>query len=216
LLEEIKEYYTEKQIMEAYLGRFPLNSVSHNPFRVDNNPSCTLSWYKGELLFRDWTIGYTWDIVGVAGLKFDILSPLEDPFVTIKGKYYLIVNKMYDELVKGKEIAKLDTTFINTPTIKGDKKIEVVKRDWAKYDLDYWELPISVLEGYHIYPISYGLVGDTVVMRSSVECPTYAYYFPEYSTKEHQVWKLYSPKSRNFNKQKWLGNVKADYIFKTF
>ena len=215
LLEEILQYFTEEQVMEIYLGRSPSTTLFCNPFRVDNNPSCSLNWYKGKLILKDWSLGWEYSLVDVAGLKFGLIDPFEDTRKAT-GKYSLIVYKMYEELVKGKELPKIENKHINTK-VSEVKKVEVVLRKWDKYDLDYWELPPDVLEKHHIYPILYGLINGDTVMYSSVECPTYAYYFPEYSTNNHRVWKIYSPKAKLFpNKPKWLGNVKSDMIFKTF
>ena len=117
--------------MEFYLGRTPSTSKFCNPFRTDNNPSCTLTWYKGRLLFKDWALGYSWDIVGVAGIKLGIISPIEDSS-NMNSKYYYIIEKMYTELLNGANLPKIDT---HTITIKEKDHSLFTSKKLVKLDI---------------------------------------------------------------------------------
>ena len=204
--------------MEIYLGRSPSATKFNNPFRVDSDPSCTLMWYKNRLLLKDWALGISWGIVDVAALKYGYLQPQDNPYEALKGKYSTVVEKMHQELIWGKNLPKIDTQFSNYDSKeKKETDIKVVLREWTSFDFDYWKMTAKQLSQYHIYPIQYALVDGYSTMVSSPFNPTYGYYFPEYSTVDRQIWKIYKPKSKEFGgNKKWISNTKADHLFKTW
>lgn len=212
-LSKILDYIAEEDIMAHYLGEPLSNSTFCNPFRQDSHPSCTVSMYNGKLTFKDWSLNKSYSIVGVAGLRFGIISLLDDTYID-DVLYYQIVDRMYTELVKGKELPKLST--VREKEEKAQKSIRVEVRPWEQYDLDYWGIPKEFLSSMDIYPLAYAIVSGTVMMVNSEKCPTYGYYFREYSTKEKGVWKLYSPTALQYGKIKWLGNHSSEMVNKTW
>ncbi|MCU9611898.1 hypothetical protein OEK97_28740, partial [Escherichia coli] len=73
-----------------------------NPFRVDNKPSCTLSYYGDKLIFRDWTRYFYGNWVKVAGLYYGILDV--DNSYTNPEQYHKILEVVYKSLIQGENL----------------------------------------------------------------------------------------------------------------
>src|SRR5574343_2100825 len=110
LFKELLDTYSQEDLMVHYLDVPSLPyGVFNNPFRIDNNPSCTVGWYNGKLYFTDWSIESKpkkWGIVGVAGLRYGITSLTESSFLS-EDKFTLIIETMLTELRNAKITPKI-------------------------------------------------------------------------------------------------------------
>lgn len=210
-LDSILSYYTEKDIMEFY--GLKTDCKFNNPFRQDNNPSCSCSLYNNKFIFKDWTDGKSFTIIGVAGLYYGLLDYDNNDYYNISSYLYdAIITLMYEDLVEGKSLPKLNTNYSNWDNKeKKETTIEVSIRDWAKYDLEYFS-PLDTSSFTNIYPLRWAMINGVQCLHSTPSNPTYGYYFSNYSN-DNQIWKIYKPLDLKGNK--WLSNVKKDMVSST-
>jgi len=208
--QEVLQYFTEEDIMLFY----GIESSSYkrycNVFRIDITPSCTCSWYKGKLIFKDWATNKAYSVIGVAALKYGLLTSSDDDYIPDE-MYQAVVDKMYSELVEGKTLAKIDTSLSNHQDVEKTTTIKVVARMWTEADSLYWGAGERTLKENNIYAIQYAIVNGTRTMFHQIGNPSYAYYFPKHSASK-QVWKIYKPMAKSFaNSWKWVSNTEMHY-----
>lgn len=219
-ISHLLEYYNEEDIMMYY--KIPISSSFCNPYRIDNNPSCTVGYVNNRLYFTDWTFQKSYNIVGVACLFYELIEFGEDIEEEL---YQYALQMMYKDLIKSKnriELLNLKKTKEKKIIIQSEKKIimNVKLREWSEQDVNYWfPLPISYISNYYVFPIEYLTINKEIKVRHQKNNMLYGYYFKEYSTKDNEIWKSYKPlvkKGTNEYKEKWFGNCKTHYINKVF
>lgn len=133
-----------------------------SPLRDDSHPTCGFRYdNKGKLKFRDFA-GYFWgDCFDLVAL---IMNTIYKQNIDISNKHDFIkvlkhITFTFKDIFYGKEkdinlINEINTAITN---IKREKPIiELVVRDWNKYDIDYWEklnVSIDYLNLNFIHPI---------------------------------------------------------------
>lgn len=173
--EELLKEVTEEEVYYAFFGEFELNVHYSSPLsdRIDKHPSFTISYWKNELMWRDF--GYDIrpnDCIKLVQLLYDL---------SYKDAIYAIYEKIVLNNSERTSIKKLPP--IESFTKCKIKKINVDQEYWMQNDISYKDLQF-----YNIYT---GEVWDNGnrVMYNTLSKPCYVYMF----SKEEKIWKAYSP-----------------------
>ena len=191
---DIYRHYTQQEV------KMKGNILS--PLRTEEKPSFGyFVGQSGELCFNDFVLGKG-DCIKFVELKFGLtffeaLSKIVVDF-NLRDRFF------YKETVK--------TTQEYDPSKFADRdkllstanksKLGVVRRDWAAYDLGFWEkfgIDYNTLLHYNVRPVKY-IFFDTD--ESPILADKYAYAFSEFKDGEETI-KIYQPYSTNY---KWLNN----------
>lgn len=204
--ELIESYYSQEELME-YFG-IPLESSSFsNPFREDNNPSCTCYWYNDNLYFKDWTKYFYGTWVEVAGLYFGFMT-VESSYRSIE-TYHKILEATYNALIRNKELTP-KRQIVQQKSYKEEIRVSVSIREWNKVDNEFWNpIDIPIRNHYNIYPINHIFYNGIVQhhLTSTQSNPTYGYRVKRLG---YSDWVIYKP----FDKEnKWKKrNIKISEI----
>lgn len=199
-LSDILEKTTEANILSFYLGVTEIPCIIHSPLRKDNRPSFGLYSPNGKrIYFVDFA---TKDRGGI----FDLLCQMWG----CSYKEVLIrINKDIPKLcsIGTPNVHKhIPYTVRSTIECKKSTDLQCKIRDWASYDVEYWEsygISLDWLKYAEVYPISHKIIiknGNKYVFKAD----KYAYAYVEH--KEGKVTlKVYQP----FNKDgyKWSSNI---------
>lgn len=199
-LSDILEKTTEANILLFYLGVTEIPCIIHSPLRKDNRPSFGLYSPNGKrIYFVDFA---TKDRGGI----FDLLCQMWG----CSYKEVLIrINKDIPKLcsIGTPNVHKhIPCTVRSTIECKKSTDLQCKVRDWAFYDVEYWEsygISLDWLKYAEVYPISHKIIiknGNKYVFKAD----KYAYAYVEH--KEGKVTlKVYQP----FNKDgyKWSSNI---------
>ena len=199
-LSDILEKTTEANILSYYLGVTEIPTIIHSPLRKDNNPSFGLYSPNGKrIYFVDFA---TKDRGGI----FDLLCQMW------KCSYSKVLTRISKDMPKLCSIGASNIHQHNSCSVKSTTKckqgsdLQCKVRDWASYDIEYWEsygISIDWLKYAEVYPISHKIIikdGKKYVFAAD----KYAYAYVEH--KEGKVTlKIYQP----FNKSgyKWSSNI---------
>lgn len=199
-LSDILEKTTEANILSYYLGVTEIPTIIHSPLRKDNNPSFGLYSPNGKrIYFVDFA---TKDRGGI----FDLLCQMW------KCSYSKVLTRISKDMPKLCSIGTSNIHQHNSCSVKSTTKckqgsdLQCKVRDWASYDIEYWEsygISIDWLKYAEVYPISHKIIikdGKKYVFAAD----KYAYAYVEH--KEGKVTlKIYQP----FNKSgyKWSSNI---------
>lgn len=195
--ETILSLISSKDIFTKYFGEFELYRSYRNPLRKDEQPSSKFFVTDEEdLLFYDFPKGKTYNCFSFVMEKFKI-------------EYWEALKKIKDDF-------ELDLTNQYVPsTIRKDKleikkrkkpRIQVTKREWENYDLDYWKsygVSESTLNKFGVIPVIRVYLNKKLLMRSTKNNPIYAYQIKD-------KLKIYRPKAAKIDK--WLGSVDKTYF----
>lgn len=183
--EYLLKHLTQEQIMEHYLG-LPIKTGKKfsSPFRDDKDPSCSLSYRKGKLKFRDFGANAGGDCFDVAMMRYgtsygDTLREIARDFGLIGTRTPRVPKIEYSHLAEERENG--------TPT-----DIRVRYRKWMMCDKKYWYdkygLTRKDLEHFNIRPVQVVWVNDLITYNSRPESdPCYAYRLGK------KEYKLYFP-----------------------
>lgn len=177
-----------------------------SPLRDDCHPTCGFRYdNKGKLKFKDFA-GYFWgdcfDLVALImnnmyNTKIDI-SKKQDFIKVLRHITYTFKDIFYG---KEKDINLINDINVAISSIKNTKaKIELVVRDWNKYDIEYWSkmnVPISFLNLNFIHPVEQYYINRNVNPEPkyfySINDPCYGYILGKDRNGAYNI-KLYFPK----------------------
>lgn len=187
-MEEILTKVSEYDIYSAYIGRFNIGHIYNSPFRKDKNPSFGVFRSKktGELLFKDHGSGICGNVI-----KF---------VSTITGltNYNDILNRIVTDL------RITNNTVLNVsrqPKETGETIIGVVRQDFTKTDLEYWQtfgIKKKTLEKFNVDSIKYYLCNGIVKGIYKPDNPMFSY-------KVFNKFKIYRPLGNKYTK--WRNNL---------
>lgn len=199
LIKDLIDKISEESILEYYTGITQVPCVVNSPFRVDNNPSFGLYYNDYGIHFKDFAKGYNGSLYDLLKekLNIDSLPLLRDRIV-----------QDFEEIKKlDKYILKKDKRIYNNKDFRqGGKSVKTLsvlnvrKRDWRDYDLEFWKqfgISKEWLEFGCVYPISHIQLGDKTYTSDK-----YAYCYVEFKD-AHPTLKIYQPYS---DRLKWLNN----------
>ena len=196
-LDDILSKTTEVDILAYYLGVTEIPCIIHSPLRIDNNASFGLYSRDEHRIF------YVDFATKERGSTFDILSQLWGC------NYMETLAKIANDIPKfTTRISNVKANVDKMPKVSrlNSTELQCKVRDWASYDIEYWEsygITLEWLKYAEVYPISHKIIikdGRKYVFGAD----KYAYAYVEH--KEGKVTlKIYQP----FNKAgyKWSSNI---------
>lgn len=185
----------DEVIYNFYLGFYPsLNQKFKSPFKQEKDPSFCFFIKNGKVLYKDFSTGAFGDSVELVKQLYsiDYINAIKKICKDIKSM------RVDNNPIKYKKLDKKDTE---------KSTIEVVIRDFNKFDLEYWNqyyITKELLEKYDIKACKEVWLNDK---------PFYVYKKnnPSYRFKIGKLYKVYQPLSEN-KKTKWLSNFDLDII----
>ena len=187
--EDVRRYVNSYDMFTYYIGSFTVGKPFLSPIEAEKEPSFSLFEKNGELLFNDFRFGGG-DIISFVKLKFNM-------------SYREAVNKIVHDAGLS---SKFNTDLTYTPkevvkhnvVIKAHKtSLNVKRRKWAQYDLDFWStfgIGKITLAKYRISPISHVFVD-----RKAYKADKLGYVFKEFKDSKTSLT-VYQPLS----KRKWF------------
>lgn len=173
-----------------------------SPLRVEKRPS--FGYFvgeSGEICFNDFILG-SGDFVKFVELKFGLT--FFEALSKIVVDFNLTNHFFYKESIKTSrdyDPSKF-TSREKILSTANRRELGVVRREWAAYDLAYWEqfgITKAILALYNVRPIKYIFFDRN---HDPILADKYAYVFSEFKDKIETI-KIYQP----FNeKYKWLNN----------
>ena len=182
--EDILKKVTEYDIFKYYINYdFTLNRIFSSPFRNDEHPSFGIfkSSKSGELLFKDQATGDSGNCIHFVMKLFNLTY-----FQTLKKVWQDIILKKVSYTEKGNTIRKYKAP---------STEILVQKRNWCKYDTEYWgqySITKEDLKEYNVFPIDRfyinGILQDYKYQSTS---PMYCYFIFD----KIKIYRPYADKS---------------------
>jgi len=176
-IEELYKQVTDEEILYFYFGEFEADNWYPSPFREENKPSFTISYYNNKWVWRD----------------FGISSKPKNGLSFVINKYKLSIDqardKIYNDIINGQGISH----YVPKKPPKSEKK-DIACKIWKpKFTstLDYWsKLDVSRQEliDYSVYEGQVWL-NKRVILESTKYKPIFIYMFDKYS----KIWKGYNP-----------------------
>jgi len=192
-LDDILDYKSEIDILDFYLGINSLPEIICSPLRGDRNPSFNID-YNDNGNIRCYDFGGE----NFSGGLFDLLMEM------FNISFSELMNKIYDEMISGKPLVKVDRTFTEKPTVTRSKidNLKVKVREWRSYDLEFWGkfgISLEWLRFGDVYPISHMFITkDNNEM--CIPCDKHAYVYVEFKDNK-PTYKIYQPFSERY---KWI------------
>ncbi len=186
--ENILKRTTEYDIYSYYIGRkVPINTKFNSPLRKDDDPSFGLFMAKKtrSLLFKD-------QGTGIVGNCFKFVQ-LYKQLAT----YRDALNKINKDLSLGLLERSQKGLLVRDKYKPSRTKIAVKKRNFTKFDLDYWSqfcITRETLRKFNIFPISKLWINDAVSKYF------YSKREPMYAYRIYNKFKIYRPHSSKDNK----------------
>jgi len=194
--DKLLEYVTEYDIFSYYLGHnFQIGSVFNSPFREDKKPSFSI--FRSDnfniLLYKDFATGNTGDCIEFVRLVLNLTRKAA-------------IKQVYEDLILNKKVNKI-TPIEKEPKRTSNKSIEISKRDFNKYDLEYWGrfgITKKTLNKFNVNPINSYWVNGTLSPY------TYRIIDPAYAYRIFDKYKIYRPFSVDY---KFISNATSYDLF---
>ncbi len=189
-----------------------------SPLRDDCHPTCGFRYdNKGKLKFKDFA-GYFWgDCFDLVALVMNNMYPNMKLNISNKHDFIKVLKHIsytFKDIFYGKEkdinlINEINTTISSIKNTKS--KIELVVRDWNKYDIDYWSkmhVSIKYLNLNFIHPVDQYYINRNINPEPKYfydkEDPCYGYVLGRDKNGIYNI-KLYFPK-RDKSHTKFITN----------
>jgi hypothetical protein len=188
--ETILSYVSQEEIMYKYLnisaevcGRFC------SPLRKDENPTCTLTWINGKLLFRDWAEDQSLDCFGVVMKKYNVGFYKAQEIVA--NDFDLIRNISDGSIQKRTSPV---TYSIGSSSTKQKSNIEVKTQPFTNDNIAYlksYYITSDLCKKYNVVSPKYVWInGNIYYYQKDNSNPAIAYYFGK-DEFGNQKWKIY-------------------------
>lgn len=199
--ENIFKRISSYDIFRTYCDNFvEVGAMFKSELREDSNPSCCISFIKGDLLYKDFGED-SYRSIDYVCRKYNITYP--EALQKINEDFNLglggtaTVSKKYDYKIP--KIGGKPAFSEKKPTI-----IKIKTRKWNTADKNFWYkryyITSKTLELFDVKPISHFWINDDMFIAD--EC-SYSYDFYWNSTKDIFYRKIYQPYSQ---KLKWVSN----------
>lgn len=204
--ENILKHVDSYQLFKTYCKNFrELDKPFSSEFRTDNNPSCAVIVWKGDLLYKDFGEN-SYRIFDYISRKFDI-------------SYHESLQKVNNDFdLKLGYPVEIEPATVITPMSsdidlkKHEKRgtiIEISARDWTESDKRYWSsyrIPLQLLEYHNIKSISGYRITNSKKDRAYYAINPFqlAYSYDYYWSNGIFRRKLYFPRSKT---TRFISNV---------
>jgi len=191
--DSILSLISEYDIFKFYCSPFrDLNKKFKSELRVDNSPTCSITYINNRLLYKDFGRGDSYDCFGYVQAKYNLT--FIEALKVIDNDFGLGLNMgaVNPEIIGMVSRTIVDYKFEKLPTVISRKA-----RDWNEYDTNFWgkfNISIEILNKFDVIPLEYFWLGN---IRYSCHTLTYGY-------KLNGRYKIYRP----FEKEgKWFSNT---------
>lgn len=198
-IDDVYKYCDHYDLFRHYVGDFKLGRPILSPLEPEKKPSFAI-FAKGEkLLFNDFRLGGG-DIIKFVMVRFNL-------------NFRQAINKIiHDSGLSDK--FKSDCDYVAKPLIRHNKKIEyskpeinVKRRKWRPYDVDFWQsfgIGLDTLNKYRVSPLEYIFFGSKIR-----KADRYAYCFSELKD-DLETFTIYQPHSQL---NKWFKSHDASVFY---
>lgn len=198
--EQLNNYVSDEEIMTFYFGDFELNKFYLSPFRSERTPSFMITYYKNNLVYRDF---------GVSNIPYGVIDFVRNIKLPIKNYSYLeTLGVIYKEIVLSNKIPKLETTYVKPEKVSHHL---VMVKGWEKYQLEYWSrggISEKTLDYFNVHWCKSLWYGDKAWTVASKNNLTYVYDHSLHALDES--WTVYRPNApydKRFRKYNIDGRV---------
>ena len=180
--DSILSLVSEYDIFKFYCPPFKdLNKKFKSELRVDNSPTCSITYYNRKLLYKDFGRGDSYDCFSYVQAKYNL--NFIEALKVIDNDFGLGLNMGATPESIGVKISKnlVDYRVEKTPMIISRKS-----RKWNNYDTIFWgkfNISIEILNKFDVIPLDYFWLGN---VRYSCHTLTYGY-------KINGRYKIYRP-----------------------
>lgn len=179
----ILKYVSQEEIYSHFLHiEVQTHSYFRSPLRVDKNPSCNFSWFRGTLQYRDWTESKPKDC-------FNIVQELYGC------SFFEALQIIKRELIVGKERTPRPRIELKREQSKSKPKarVQVKVSRWQKEVVDYlnsYSITLEQCKHFNVFPIDKVWLNGRLFWTYSRKDPALGYYFGKAENGE-QRWKIY-------------------------
>lgn len=209
--ENVLKMLDSYQLFKAYCSNFTeINKKFSSELREDKNPSCSIIFWNGDLLYKDFG-DKSYRVFDYIAKKYNL-------------KHHQVLQKINCDfgLGLGHSSSPQTTSLVipeKSPVDLTDKKhsgtiIEVQKRDWTKLDREYWasyNIPVEILEEHDIFSIEGYRITNEKMQNAYFRVNPYmlAYSIDYYWNENVFRRKLYFPQSKTC---RFLSNVDSTIV----
>jgi hypothetical protein len=195
---ELLSLVSEEEIFRKYIPGFvSVGKKFKSDLRDDGNPSCCISYVKGNLYYKDFGTGEGYNVINYVMRKYGL--DYHDSMCKIGSDFGI---KPSIPVVGSPKV------FAVNGTAKMERIASVVSvrvRPWNMSDKKYWTqfgINRDLLQFYSVLPVSHVWCNDKLLNTNKTGFPLYAYRFSS------GVYKIYSP----YGSLKWFGNCGKEHI----
>lgn len=197
---------SEKDIFHKYMGIYP-NTTEYftNPFRQDTYPDCRFyEDSRGVLKFNDFAYKWNVDCFNVVQKLFN--CNYGEALIQIANDFNIFEKEINYETI---EIAK---EFKESEESIG-RKIGVQRKDFTKWDLDFWISQGWSIEALNLFKVGSLLrawIDNRLIYNYNKKDPGFVFYF---GMSKHYIpqYKLYFPLRQRYRFLQNTGNILQGY-----
>lgn len=194
----ILENLTQEEIFEYYLGIPVSKGFFTSPLRDDKNPTCSFSWFRGKLYFRDWSESKPKDCFNIVQEIYNV-------------DYFGALMQIKKDLLEGKhlKVPRKQPKSIRYKEKEEKVKINVKIAPFTKENLEYfsqYNIGKQQLVKFKVFSIKRYWINDSLKWTYKVNDPCIAYYFGKAENNE-QRWKLYHYRRNKRETIRFIGNT---------
>ena len=195
--EKILKEISEEEIFKYIFGEIPeLDKEYCSPFRTDNSPGCSFTYYNGRLRFIDFaSFNRGIDCFEAIKIYFNLPS------------FFKTLEFIQKNIKSDTEIKKRKCDLEKKEQVRKDTKILIATRDLNKEDKRYWDqygITSKQLKKDGVFAVKQLKIIGKKISNIQVKTKTYAYT----DFKDNRK-KIYTPYAKNF---KFITNLRANDI----
>ncbi len=172
--DKILEHVSQEEMFEKYSGETISNEQFCSRLRIDNKPGCNWKYSESGVLYHvDWAKGEWLDVFSYVMAMFNI--SFIDAIKQIGHDYGLINNNSID---RTPVVPKACERFKEVS--KSYAEIQFTRRDWNKFDAEYWSkyhITSDDLHKFNVVPVLTAWINRNIWYMRSPTDPCYAYGF---------------------------------------
>lgn len=205
LIKTIPDY--ENMIFSYYIPDYASgNKMFRGLFRKDPNASANIIKYGDRLIYKDFGETESYDCFSFVAKYYGC---------KLRDTAYYIDKDLNLGIYSNTGVTRPTqpkTVNLGTPNKSGGTILQVKKRDWLDYDIEYWnqyKLTVDSITKYNIFPISTIFITKEGI-QSIYPADKYSYSFDFYWHKGVFRRKIYQPYVKDIGK--WYSNINNTVI----
>lgn len=208
ILKKIDSY----QLFKAYCRNFKeIDRKFSSEFRKDDEPSCSIIYWKGDLLYKDFGEG-SYRIFDYIRRKFNL--DYQGALQKVNTDFRLGLGGGTDQTVDTSLVIPEKSTVDLSLLEKKGTVIEIQPRQWTQKDKEYWKsykIPLKLLEYHNIKSISHYRISNSHLDNAYYRVNPYmlAFSIDYYWNNGIFRRKLYFPQSKQ---RRFVSNVDSTIV----